>query len=85
MPFWSCALLSGLLFVMGLVAFLVRRTGAARAMSMTLMLQGALLLLVASATRLQHLGGQGAALLVLGLVPAEYVVSLLLWDKEGRG
>lgn len=85
MPFWSCALLSGLLFVTGMVGLCLRRSGAARAMSMTLMFHGALLLLVAAATELGQLEGRGLALLGLGLLPAEYVVAILVWEREGAG
>ena len=85
MPFWPCALLSGLLFVAGLTGFLGRRSGPIRGMSVALSVQGALLLFLASGAQYGQFDGQVAALLVLGLVPVQYIVGLVLWHDAAPG
>ena len=78
MPFRSFALASVLLFGIGLVGFLRRRPGPIRGMSAILMLQGVVLLLVTSAVQGHQFDGQVAALLVLGLLPVQYILCLIL-------
>ena len=78
MPLRSFALVSVLLFGIGLIGFLRRRPGPTRGMSAILMLQGVVLLLVTSAVQGHQLDGQVAALLVLGLLPVQYILCLIL-------
>lgn len=75
MPFWLCAVASGLLFSIGLVA-LARRPAPYRATGVSLMIQAALLLLAAAARALRHVEGQAMGLLLLGLLPALYLLCL---------
>lgn len=85
MSFWSCALLSGLLFGMGLMGFLWRASGPVRGMSAMLMVHGAMLLFVAGAAQYESCDGQAAALLVLGLLPVQYIMGLILWRQATSG
>ena len=83
MPFLWCALLSGALVAIGLVGLLWRNAPLARAMSAALMLNGVILLLVAAAMEWRQVDGQAVALLVLGLLPVEYVVGLAIGNDDG--
>ena len=81
MPFFLCALLSGALVIIGLFGLLWRDARATRAASAAVALNGATLLLIATATELRQIDGQAMALLVLGLLPVEYIVGLAIGDN----
>ncbi len=89
MPFFLCVLLSGALVLIGLVGLLWRDVHLTRLASAALMLNGATLLLIATATVLRQVDGKAVALLVVGLLPVEYVVGLAIGDngnsRKGRG
>lgn len=83
MPFWMTALLSLLLFALGLGGFLWRRRSFSGAIGLLLMMQGDLLFIVATVAHLADLSTQAALLLLFGLLPVEAVAGWLLWRRLG--
>ena len=77
MPFWIFALLSGLLFICGLLGGQWGRGVLARAMALPLMLQAAFLLLLAADREFGACDGQTTVLLGLGTIPAVCAITLL--------
>ncbi|MFH1085156.1 MAG: hypothetical protein V1772_05290, partial [Chloroflexota bacterium] len=68
MSLWLCGLLSATLGAAGLAAFLAYR-GARRALAAGLVLESALVILLAAARRLGDLDGEAMALVTLCLLP----------------
>jgi NADH:ubiquinone oxidoreductase subunit K len=75
MPFWGSALLSGALFGLGLAGLLWPRASQVRLVCGLLMLNGALLLAVALTVEFAALAGQAVALLIVGVLAAEFVLA----------
>ena len=86
-PAYSFLLLSGVLFTMGAVGFLVRRNPLVVFMCIELMLNAANLALVTFARFHHSMAGQVFALIVIAIAASEVVVGLALMVaifKAGR-
>ena len=77
-PIGSVLLVSGILFAIGVVGVLIRRSALVIFMSIELMLNAANLVLVGTARDLQSMDGQLFALFVMTVAAAEAAVGLAI-------
>ena len=84
-PLSAYVLVSGVLFVTGMVGVLVRRNFIIVLMSIEIMLNAANLNLVAFADHLQSLGGQVVALFIIAIAAGEAAVGLAIIIVVFRG
>ncbi len=77
-PMGSVLLVSGILFVMGVVGVLIRRSALVIFMSIELMLNAANIVLVGASRDLQSMDGQLFAFFVMTVAAAEAAVGLAI-------
>ena len=77
-PFSHVLILAGILFLMGIFCFVVRRNLIMMVLGVEIMLNAASIAFVGAALRWQHLEGQVFALFILAVAAAEVSIGLAL-------